>query len=476
MSEAQLASPAIAVAPGSEQDVGAAVGVRQLLARLMASNVGATVARGAALSFAINVVSMGLGFLVQLQLARALRPAEYGIYLVVSAWINAAMLAGKLEFDPCAVRYVGAYSGTERWSHLRGFLRRSHQIVTMASLGVATIVGIGLLLLRSFVPSGQLASYLIGCAILPVASLLLLQFGCLQGFRRVVRAQAPNLLVRPFLFGLILAVVVYGFGANLAATQALALQFITASLALGLSTLFLRRSVPDDVAAARPAYETREWLRTSRGLMVIAGANLLLSSQADLLIIGAFLGTERAGVYGVASQFAALIGFGVTGVLFCTTPMISSLHAQGDRAGLQRLTRTATRLNMAVSLPILPILVVFGHRLLGLFGPGYVSGYPVLLLLSASVVLASTIGALSGFLLTMTGHQDVAGKVIVGSALLNLALTVTLTPLFGPIGTATATGIAGIVRACVLSLVVWRRLGVSILPLATTPVFARIRA
>ena len=475
MSEAQLAAAPIPVAPGSEPNARKGIDLRQLIERLMAANVGATVARGAALSFAINVVSMGLGFLVQLQLARALRPAEYGIYLVVSAWINVAMLAGKLEFDPCAVRYVGAYSGTGRWSHLRGFLRRSHQIVTMASLGVATIVGIGVLLLRSFVPPGQLASYLIGCAILPVSSLLLLQFGCLQGFRRVVRAQAPNLLVRPLLFGVILAVVVYGFGAHLAATQALALQLLTAALALGLSTVFLRRSLPNDVASARPAYDTREWLRTSRGLMVIAGANLLLSSQSDLLIIGAFLGAERAGVYGVASQFAALIGFGVTGVLFCTTPMISSLHAQGDRAGLQRLTRTATRLNMAVSLPILPILVVFGHRLLGLFGPGYVSGYPVLLLLSASVVLASTVGALSGFLLTMTGHQDVAGKVIVGSALLNLALTITLTPAFGPIGTATATGIAGIVRACVLSLVVWRRLGVSILPLATRP-FARIEA
>lgn len=476
MSEAQLAASPVAASPMPEQRTGTAVLVRQLLGRLMAANAGAAVARGAALSFGINVVSMGLGFLVQLQLARALLPAEYGIYLVVSAWINVAMLAGKLEFDPCAVRYVGAYAGTGRWSHLRGFLRRSHQIVTTASLGVATIVTIGVLLLRSFVPSGQLASYLIGCAILPIASLLLLQFGCLQGFRRVVRAQAPNLLVRPLLFGLMLAVVVYGFHAHLAATQALGLQLITAALALGLSTFFLRRSVPDDVASAPPAYDTREWLRTSRGLMVIAGANLLLSSQADLLIIGALLGTERAGVYGVASQFAALIGFGVTGVLFCTTPMISSLHAQGDRVGLQRLTRTATRLNMAVSLPILPILVVFGHRLLGLFGPGYVSGYPVLLLLSASVVLASTIGALSGFLLTMTGQQVIAGKVIVGSALLNLALTITLTPLFGPVGTAAATGVAGIVRASVLAIVVWRRLGVSILPLATAPVLAMRRA
>lgn len=442
----------------------------------MASSVGATVARGAAWSLGINVVSMGLGFLVQLQLARALRPAEYGVYLVVLAWINLAMLAGKLEFDPCAVRYIGAYSGTARWSQLHGFIRRSHQIVLLASFGVAAIVAGVIMTFDGIVPRAQVNSYLVGCAILPVTSLLLLQFGCLQGLRQVVRAQTPNLVVRPLLFGLALAVVVHGFGWQLLASQALVMQLLTASLALGLSAVFLRRSMPNDVHSAVPRYETSEWLRTSRGLMLIAGANLLLSSQADLLIIGAFFGTERAGVYGVASQFAALIGFGVTGVLFSTTPVISSLYAQGDDDGLQRLTTVATRLNVAVSLPILPVLVLFGHRLLGLFGPGYVGGYPVLLLLSASVLLASTVGALSGFLLTMTGHQDDAGRVIVGSAVLNLVLTLVLTPKFGTIGTATATGIAGVVRACILSAIVWRRLGVSVLPFAVPPSVTRIGA
>lgn len=452
---------------------GSLAGISTLWGRLMAPGVGATVARGAAWSLGINVSSMGLGFLVQLQLARALRPAEYGVYLVVLAWINVAMLAGKLEFDPCAVRFISAYSGTFRWSHLHGFLRRSHQIVTSASIGVAAIVATIVLLLGDVIPRSQVPSYLIGCAILPVTALLLLQVGSLQGLRRVVRAQAPNVLVRPALFGLTLATLVHMMGWQLVASQALAIQLVTAALALVLSTIFLRRSVPDHVVASKPAYETREWLRTSRGFMVIAGANLLLSSQADLLIIGAFLGTAQAGVYGVASQFAALIGFGVTGVLFTTTPIISSLYANGDRAGLQRLTTTATRMNMAFSLPILPILVVFGHRLLGVFGPGYVAGYPILLVLGASTLLAATFGALSGFLLAMTGHQGNAGAVIVASAGLNLVLTIVLTPTFGPIGTAAATGIAGVVRACVLGVVVWRKLGVSVLPVAPSLTLAR---
>jgi O-antigen/teichoic acid export membrane protein len=183
MSDTGMTAPQITVVPAAPGREGPAARLRALRGRLMSGSVGATVARGAAWSFGINVASMGIGFIVQLQLARALRPAEYGVYLVVLASINLAMLAGKLEFDPCAVRYIGAYTGTLRWSHLRGFVRRSHQIVTLASLGVAGIVAVGVLALRDVIPRNQVPSYLVGCAILPVTALLLLQFGCLQGLR-----------------------------------------------------------------------------------------------------------------------------------------------------------------------------------------------------------------------------------------------------------------------------------------------------
>ena len=64
-----------------------------------------------------------------------------------------------------------------------------------------------------------------------------------------------------------------------------------------------------------------------------------------------------------------------------------------------------------------------------------------------------------GFLLTMTGHEQVATKVIGGSALLNVVLNLVLIPRLGLTGAAIATTIATAMRSLVLSLYVRRLLG-----------------
>jgi len=426
--------------------------------------LGATIARGALWSFAINALAMALGFFVQLLLVRTLHQEQYGLYLYVLAAVNIAVLVAKLEFDPCAIRYVGAYAGTREWALLRGFLRRSHEIVGGTTLVVAVATVIGTWVLRGVIGTERVGAYYLGCALIPVTALLWLQAGCLQGFKEVRRALSPNLLVRPLLVGLTVLVLAHGLGTRLNAAGALAIQFGATSAALVLSSALLRWSMTEPIARATPYYATAEWMRTAASMVIIAGANLVLSAQSDVLIVGTYLGTAQAGVYGVANQFATLIGFGVTGVLFITTPLISSLYAQRRLGDLQRLVTIATRLNLAISLPVVPLIAIFGKVALGWFGPGFVAGYPVLLVLSVGVVVAASVGALSGFIMTMTGLQHEASFVIGGSAVLNLALSLVLTPRFGVIGTACATAIAGVVRAVVLAVRVKSRRGIVVTP------------
>ena len=76
---------------------------------------------------------------------------------------------------------------------------------------------------------------------------------------------------------------------------------------------------------------------------------------------------------------------------------------------------------------------------LGWFGPEFVAGFPVLAVLATSAFIGATTGVLSGFLLTLTGHHRQAAVIVIGSAVLNLGLSVALTSAFGSIGTAVAT-------------------------------------
>jgi O-antigen/teichoic acid export membrane protein len=119
--------------------------------------------------------------------------------------------------------------------------------------------------------------------------------------------------------------------------------------------------------------------------------------------------------------------------------------------------------SLTVSLAAFLGLVVFGKWALGWFGADFRAGYSVMLILALGQICLSTVGAIAGYLLTMTGHQREASRVIAGTAVENLVLTLVLTPLLGLIGVALATGIAVVTRAVILAVIVRRIVGVSLI-------------
>jgi len=124
----------------------------------------------------------------------------------------------------------------------------------------------------------------------------------------------------------------------------------------------------------------------------------------------------------------------------------------------------AVQASAAVSVPAALLLGIAGRLALRSYGSGFVGAYPVLLVLSGVQLVAATVGSLSGYLLTMTGHEGKASRVVVGTALLNLALTVVLTPLLGAVGAALATMAAGFIRLGMFWTYARRHVGVAVLP------------
>jgi O-antigen/teichoic acid export membrane protein len=440
----------------------------RLRRRYAEGGIGRVLARGALWSLAISGGGAVIGLGVQMLLTRSLGHMEYGRYLYALAWMNAALLLGKLELDTAAIRFVGAYHGATDWPRLSGFLKRGTQVVTGASIAVGMIGAAIVWLLRPAL-THQLASALwVACALLPITAMTLFKASCLQGFRRVQQSQGPNALLRPILFGAGVAVATYALGATLTASSAVGLNLLASVPVLLLTIKFLRDWIPVEARAAAPHYETKHWLGTAMGLLAIAASQLVLGTQADVLVVGTMLSTTDAGIYGAASQLASLILFGVTAVVFIALPMISDYHARGRHAELQHLVVLVQLASLGVSLLPFALLLFEGEMLLGWFGPEFVAGFPVLAVLATSAFIGATTGVLSGFLLTLTGHQRQAAVIIIGSAVLNLALSLTLTSAFGPIGTAVATMTTTTVRSLVLVVYCWKLLRVKVIPLGGT--------
>ena len=441
------------------------------IGRLKRGGVSLAMAKGAAWSVGGNAAGMAVSFVVQILLARSLEATNYGVYAYLLAWVNVAAMIGKLEYDTAAVRFVGAYDGQRFDGLLHGFLRHARNTVLRAAVGVALVGVLAAVLFHRHLPEGLGRNAIIISAILvPLTALLLLSSASLQGFRRVPQSQLPPLLFRPLLFGAGVLLVGPLLGRTLSVGSAVGLNAAATAVALLVSLSLLARAVPASASAATPEYETARWTRAVRGFLLIAAAQMVLSQQADILVVGSLLGAREAGLYSVASQLTTLIGFGATAVVFVVLPTLSSLHAQGRRAELQRLVTSIVQACAAVSIPTTILLVAAGHIVLRWYGPGFDGAHVVMLVLCSAQVLHATVGIVSGFLLTMTGHEWEASRVIVGTAVLNLVLMFILTPVLGVLGTAIATVFAGVVKLSLLWVYARRYVGVVALP------FGRSRA
>lgn len=419
--------------------------------------------RGAVWSFLVTAAGMGISFVTQVLLARTVGSHEYGTYLYVLGWTNVAGLICSFELAGAAVRYVSAYRASAEWSLLRGFLRRAHQVVLVS----AVVVAIGTFLVAWRLPAfprAYLTTIALACALFPATALLQLGGGVLQGLKRVVAAQAPSLVLRPALFGVALVVAARLFEPTLGAAGAIACQLVAAAIALLVTIRFMRRTLPREVRQATPRYAVREWATTSAHFIGISLSQQVLSTQADVLIVGTFLGAVQAGLYGAASQFAVLVSFGATAAVFIAQPMIADLYARRRDADLQRLVHQVVLVAFAVSVPVFVGLVLFGRLLLGLYGTQFTGAYTVLLVLGAAQLVQATVGILLGYLLTMTAHQKEAARIIAATAVLNLVVTSVLTPTMGVVGTATATLIAMSCRSIALVVYARKLLGVRLLP------------
>ena len=424
---------------------------------LRGDGVAAVLARGSLGSFLVRLLAAGAAFGLQIFLTRLLGPDEFGRYVYVLSWVTFTSQIGVLGFDTASLRFVSALEARGQWSLLRGFLRRSLQVTIAASLLGALLLVTAAWVLRTRLDPRLFSVMLAASCLLPLVAILQVVVSQVNGLKKVVAGQGIQGLLRPAVTALVLACGAWlGWHERSAVAAMLASAAATAA-SIGAAGWLLRRLLHERLAGHAPAYDTHAWLRTAFPLLLITASQIILS-QTDVLMIGAMRNTTDAGIYAVASQLASIVTFAIMAANAIVAPLIASLYAQGHRAELQRLLTMTSRGVLAYALPVVAGLLLLGRWVLSLYGPAFGAGYVSLLILSVGQLTIALCGSV-GFLLTMTGHEQVATKVIGGSAALNVVLNLLLIPSLGLVGAAIATAIATAARSLILSIYVDRLLG-----------------
>jgi O-antigen/teichoic acid export membrane protein len=417
--------------------------------------------RNAVAAFSIRVASAGLLYLTQILLARWMGGYEYGIYVFVWTWVLVLGGLSPLGLNMVVIRMVPEYRETGDLARLRGLTRGCNLLILGVGSAVALVGIAGLWLLQDYVASYYLLPGYLALVCVPLYALGDLQDGFGRGHGWMSVALVPPYILRPLMV-LIAMVIAHDAGLEMSATTAAGAAILAtwASATLQAVLISWRTATAASVSGEPARYDFQRWLTTSAPLFVIAACELMLQN-ADVLIVSTYLSPTEVGVYFAAAKTMSLIMFVHYAVGSAVANRFSTLNARGDKAALAACARDAVHWTFWPSLAAALVILALGHPLLWLFGPQFVSGYPLMLILVVGFLVRSAMGP-AEFLLNMLGEQTRCAAAMVATAASNIALNLILVPHFGLTGAAAATTASLILLSVLQYQVVRRRLGLDI--------------
>lgn len=417
------------------------------------------VATGASLG--VKLAGAGLGFLLQVVLARVLGADTFGQYVYVLAWINGLVAFAAVGFDTAVMRFAAVLRAQRRWGALRGLIRRSVQVTggVASAAGLMLAGGASALFLLGWVDPTMHAAFWIAAPLMPLFALIQTQRGVLRGLGHVAVALGPRPILYPLFLMAAVGVAYVAVGRSPAVGVVLALSVAAAAGVLAVQLLILREVRPRGTVTAEPEYHTRNWLSTSAPMAVTTGVQKAMR-ETDVIIVGAIVGTTAAGIYAIATRLVRLTQYGLQAVNLAGAPMFAELHGQSKHEELQETVFHGAKLTLLLAVPALIVLFVGAPYILRIFGESFVAGTPVLRILAIGELVGVLSGS-NGLLMNMAGMQKEMARIVSWTAVLAALILVVTTWAFGLVGAAVGMSIAIAVRNLWLVARVYRGIGVN---------------
>jgi O-antigen/teichoic acid export membrane protein len=406
--------------------------------------------------FLVRVGSALFALISQVLLARWMGRVEFGIYIYAWTWVLMIGPLADAGLSSGARRFIPEYVELKAFDKLRGFLSGSRWF----SFGVASavgLIGIGIVtLIAPWMSSFVVVPLYLTCLAIPVCGLAAVQTGIAQSYDWPNLAFVPFYIVRQV--GItVLVGAAYVIGAPTDAVTAMIFAVIASWAVTGGQALVLNRRLKTKVEPGPKQYEIKTWLATSLPIFVSESFYLLLT-YVDILALEHLGSPGDVGVYYAAVRLLALVAFVYFAISSATTHKFTEYHVTGDSKRLATFFAETIRWTFWPSLAVCAVMLLCGRPLLGLFGEGFQSGYPVMFILAAGMLARAAVGPAER-LLNMLGMRKQCAMVYAIAFALNLTLCIVLIPRLGIEGAASATATAMIAESIMLYIVAKRRLG-----------------
>jgi O-antigen/teichoic acid export membrane protein len=395
--------------------------------------------RRAVTAFLVRTTSAALLYLTQVALARWMGAYDYGIYVFVWTWVLMLGSLSNLGLSTAVLRLIPQHRERDEQAALRGLLLGGRLLVLSVASSIALVGLVLLWCLGERVAAPYAVPAYLGLICIPILTLTDLQDGVARARGLMALGLLPPYVLRPLLL-------IVGLGAAhlcglpVDARIAIAVAIVASLGAAIVQTLLLRRRLRRELPPGPHRYAFALWLKTALPFWLIVACDLTLQN-ADVLVISSYLGPAEVGMYFAAAKTMSFVLFIHYAVASAMANRIAALDVRGNEEDLRAAVADAANWIFWPSLAAGAAILLVGKPMLWFFNPQFQQAYPVMVILAIGLLTRAALGP-ADVVLNMLGQGSASALLLVASALLSVALSAALVPVFGLGGAATATSLA----------------------------------
>lgn len=385
--------------------------------------IGDSLLRNSLLLMGTTLVNSALGYGFWVVAARSLVPHAVGVATAIISALTLASLLSNLGAQSVLVDLLPKRTTGQDWSRAINAAILASGVTGLAAAAIA----IGVLPL--FVGPLRVLWHPV-FIVLFVCGVIFTTWSTVLDFVFVAERESGKMLVRNFLFGAVKIPLLFALVAVLDGTEGLVTSWVLGtfvSIAVVYVTLLPRLRHHYTPGFRRLGGEVRAIFRALIGQHLINLGGTIPMYALPVLVTARLSATANAYFYTT---------WMVGGLFFMISSWVSvSLFADGshDLRDIGARLRRSARLIAALAAPCIVVMIVFGHLVLRLFGPSYVAGYGLLVVLAASA-LPDAITNLYVSMLRLERRIAAAARLNVGMAIVTLVLAWMLVPGMGIVG------------------------------------------
>lgn len=438
-----------------------------------------SLARGGAL----NLVGAGLSGVANLGLtvvvARVFSKYDAGVFFSATSLFLILLAAADLGTSTGLVYFIARFRALGTTARIPGTLRTAFVPLVATSLVLAGLLYGLAPWLADWLVAGDSVSgardLRILAVFLPFATLSQACLAGTQGFRVMRATVLVEKLARPSLqLLLVIAAGLLGGGAVLL-PLAWAGPYLPAAIAAAawLAVLAYRtgrrspRPEPsgpagdetDRIVAPEPGAEGTAlpatpgfWRFTAP--RALAGVAQIAIQRLDIVLVSALRGPVEAAVYTAATRFLVVGQLAAQALNQAVQPRLSELLARGDTEGAAGVYQTSTAWLVVLTWPLYLLAASFSWFVLAIFGKGYDTGAPVMIILSLAMLVATACGMVD-IVLTMAGRTTWNLYNYLAALVVNVVVNVIAIPPLGILGAAIGWAVALLVKNLLPLTQIW---------------------